>query len=136
MSMTSGSNAEMADGNPYESPNNESGVNAVARPLRPPYVWSVILLFIGGCCLLLLNGQVFTNTLIFLGFVALSGMMWIRYVVRVSENAGRRLGAYVLLAHVVVLIAFAAGLPRKYRGQQEFNRRMNDVIERARRAAE
>jgi uncharacterized membrane protein YjjP (DUF1212 family) len=136
MSMTSGSHAEMPDGNPYESPKSKSGVNAVARPLRPPYVWSVMLLFIGGCFLLLVNGQVFTNTLIFLGFGAVSGIMWIRYVVLASKSAGARLGLYVLLAHVVVLIAFAAGLPGKYRWQQEFNRKVNDAIERTRQAAE
>jgi threonine/homoserine efflux transporter RhtA len=93
-------------------------------------------LIIGGCFLLLLNGQVFTNTLVFLAFAAVSGMMWIRYVVRSRKDAGARLGVYVLLAHIVVLIAFAAGLPAKYHSQQEFNRKMNDAIERARQAAE
>jgi hypothetical protein len=136
MSTTSGANAEMADGNPYESSKHESSVNAVARPLRPPYVCSVLFLFTGGCFLLLLNGQLFTNTLIFLGFAAVSGMMWIRYVLRAGKNAGTRLGVYVLLAHVVVLIVLMAGLPGKYRRKQEFNRRMNDAIELARQAAE
>jgi cell division protein FtsW (lipid II flippase) len=134
--MTSGSTAEMADGNPYESPNCERGIEAIERPLRPPYVWSVILLFIGGCCLLLLNGQFFSNTLVFLGFTAVIAMIWIRYVVRSWKNTRTWLGIFLLLAHVVVMIAYAARLPADYRRQQEFNRKMNDAIERVRQIVE
>lgn len=134
--MTSGSDAEMADGNPYESPNSETGSAAVGRPPRPLYAWTLFLLFVGGCFLLLMNGQVFTNTLVFLAFTATSAMMWTQYAFRSRQESSGRVDMYVLLAHVIVLIAFAIGLPGKYRWQQEFNTRANDAIERARHLAD
>ncbi len=115
----------MVDGNRNDSPKSKTE----ARPLRPPYFWSAVLLSIGGCFLLLLNGQVFTNALIFLGFATASGLLWIRYVVRRGEDATSRFGERVLLAHFVVLIAVVVGLPEKYRWQTAFNRKVNNVIQ-------
>jgi len=109
--MTLDSDADMADANQYESPNSETVIDVVARPIRPPYVWTTLLIFVGGCFLLLLNRQVFTNTLVFLGFTSASGMMWIRYTIRSRQETKGPPGIYVLLAHTVVLIGFATGLP-------------------------
>lgn len=130
--MTFGSNTKMEDGNRHASPNSETGNPAVGRPPRPLYAWTLILLFVGGCFLLLLNGQVFTNTLVFIGFTATSAMMWMRYALRSRKESSGRLGMYVLLAHVIVLFVCVLGLPEKHHWQQEFNKRMNDALERAR----
>ena len=117
---------DMTNDNPYDSPSSASGRNAVSPATRPPYVSTMILIFVGGCFLLLLNGQVFTNTLVFLGFIAVSGTIWMCHAIWSRQNTRTRFRLYVLLVHVVVLIAFTFDLPAKYRYQQEFNKRVRD----------
>jgi hypothetical protein len=94
---------------------------------RPPYLTTVLLLFMGCCFLLLLNGQVFTNALIFLGFGAVSGLLWCRLVLGTKHQGYQRLAFGVIVGHIVVMTALMIGLPAKYRWQQEFNNKVNEL---------
>lgn len=114
--------------NPYEP--NAPAVEAEAveaeaindaSPTRLPIVGSAVFLIAGCVFLLLLNGQVFTNTLIFLGFVATSGLVWLRFLGRPADKDSRRLAFIVIFAHLCVIVAFARDLPVKYRWQDKFN---------------
>ncbi len=122
----------MPGSNPYESPHCESGVKAVSCPAHPPYVASVILWLLGVFMLLLLNGQVFSNALVFLGLVAMSAIMWGRLLIRRNRSIQRRLAVCVLIAHFVVLFIVAIVLPSRFRQQQEHNRTVERAVERLR----
>ena len=125
----------MSNDNPYQSPHASTGRAAVDGDLhltRPPYLWTVLLLFIGSCFLLLLNGQVFTTSLVFLGFISISSVLWLPRVLRAKHKDHQRLAFYVLLGHAIVMIVFAVGMPDKYRRQQEFNSKVDEMRERAR----
>jgi hypothetical protein len=115
--------------NPYQSPESSSHdvTDTGARPIRPPYMWSGILLVIGVCFLLLLNGQFFTNTLVFLGLVVLSTILWAPVLVRARQNDYRRLALYVIFGHLVLIVFFATGLPEYHRRQQRFNNMRNEL---------
>ncbi len=116
--------------NPYESPESsqEGTTNTETPQIRPPYVWSGGLLFVGVCVLLLLNGQFFTNTLAFLGFVAVSTVIWIPLLVRSKDDDHRRIALYVIFAHLVLFIFFASAVPELRQRQQ----RMNDMRDQLR----
>jgi uncharacterized membrane protein len=86
-------------------------------------------LFIGGCFLLLLNGQVFTNAIVFLGFAVTSSVLWLPIIFRSKHNDHRRIAAWIFLGHLAVMIAFATGLPDKYDWQQKFNNAGNELRE-------
>ena len=94
---------------------------------RPPYTLSGVLLLIGICNLLLLNGQFFTNTVVFLAFVTLSAITWLPVLLRSKVEDHRRIALYVLFAHAVVVLFFATGLPDDYRRQHEFNKRRDGL---------
>jgi hypothetical protein len=114
--------------NPYEP--SETATQRIAttpRPLRPPLVLSGVLLLIGACFLLLLNGQVFTNTLVFLGLCAASALLWIRFVSRSERNRLRRLAWYVVFGHIVLIVALVPGLRHKYAWQKGFNAKMESL---------
>ena len=119
----------MADENPYAAPSTPAGT-AIADSHSPPRVITGILLFIGTCFLLLLNGQHFTNRLVFLTLVAVSGSIWYRYRARAyshDPNAGR----LSLMLHLILLVAFAVTLPDAFSRQNGFNSAIERVtIER------
>ena len=112
----------MNDSNPYRSPRVSPDGAAGAPPrVAPRFVLTGVLLTVGVAFLLLLNGQVFTNALVFLGFCTASLVAWIPLVVR-SENRGqRRLAFYVIVFHVVLVLGTAPSLPRRYEWQKSFN---------------
>ena len=104
--------------------------SAAKKRLRRPYRWTALLIFIGLFFLCLLDGQVFTNRLIFLGCVAASGALWIRFIKR-SPDPGIQLGVFlVLMLHVLILSLFSNGLPDLYRWQKRFNDRSHDIKQR------
>lgn len=116
----------MADENPYVAPSSTTTGTAIADPPTAPRVLTGILLFVGTCCLLLLNGQHFTNRLIFLACVACSGFLWYRFRACAhahDPNAGR----FALLIHLILLVAFAATLPDAYSRQNNFNNAINRI---------
>jgi drug/metabolite transporter (DMT)-like permease len=123
---------DTSSGNPYESPHEAARIGPVARPVQPPYAWSAILTFVACCYLNLLNGQVFTNAIVFLALLAISGLLWTRYVVLSRRTAKNRVGSLVLLLHLVIIIVFAAELPARHRFQQKFNRNVETWRQRAR----
>lgn len=128
------SDSPMTTVNPYDPPlaKNDDAVPNVAASIRPPYPWTICLLIIGGFFLLLLNGQVFTNSLVFLACVVASGAFWLRFIVRAGQIDQQRLAFYALLIHAVFMIAFATGLPAKHRWQQGFNNNVRGAQQRAR----
>ncbi len=108
----------MADLNPYDAPASNSMAAAVLH--SPPRTFSSVLFVIGTLCFLLLNGQHFTNRMIFLAFVAASGLLWLRFHLR-NRTRDADAGRFALLVHVVVFLAVAATLPNAYERQQKFN---------------
>jgi hypothetical protein len=123
--------APMMTPHPYEAlgANTDVPTSDAAQGLQKESVWTVILLGIGGCFLLLLNGQVFTNTLIFLGFALASSSTWLRAAIRSQQSRNQRLAFYVLFGHVFFIIVFAADMPDKYHWQQRFNEKTRDARE-------
>ena len=103
---------------------------------RPPVVWTVVLVAPGVLALLLLNGQHFTNALVFVGCVTASGLLWFSYRSACARQSVER-GHLALLLHVVVIVAVAASLPARYQKQQTFNKAVDDAkIRSARQATE
>ena len=123
----------MSISNPYKSPAAlpDSREEAAARRLRRPFAWTGFLLFVGVIFLLLLNGQVFTNGIVFLGCAVLSATLWVPHLFPSPRNEHARLAFYILLAHLVLIATFASSLPSRYRWQQGFNDTINELRERA-----
>ena len=84
----------------------------------------------GVLALLLLNGQHFTNTLIFLGCVVISGLLWTRFYFS-SKNDTQQSGRVAVLFHVVIIFAGAVTLPKCYHAQMKFNNMANSAKNRA-----
>ena len=93
----------------------------MAKSPRRSIVFSSLLLFIGVVFLLLLDGQVFTNALVFLGLCTISSVLWLPLRVPTACKQHRRWVFYVLLGHLLVIIAFATGLRDRYHRQKTFN---------------
>ncbi|MEM7316662.1 MAG: hypothetical protein AAF497_26310, partial [Planctomycetota bacterium] len=110
----------MVDENPYVAPSAPAAETEIIDQPSPPRLLTGILLFVGTCFLLLLNGQHFTNRLIFLGFVAASALLWYRHRGR-NRSRNPNAGRFALLIHVILLVAFAATLPDAYSRQNGFN---------------
>lgn len=117
----------MVDENPYGAPSTTAVESAIVEQPSSPLLISGILLFVGTCFLLLLNGQHFTNRLIFIGFVAASAFQWYRYRTLVHARDSD-VGRFALLIHLILLLALAATLPDAYSRQNDFN----NAIERLR----
>ncbi len=113
--------------NPYQSPEssaegdtNASDTGANVCTIRPPYAWTACVIFIALGFLFFLDGQVFTNTLVFLGLMALSAFLWVPLLVWAKPNH-RRFALWVICGHVILIVFFASGLPELHRRQQKFN---------------
>jgi len=114
----------MPDLNPYDAPEPTS--MATAALLSPPRIVSSVFFVIGTLCLLLLNGQHFTNSMVFLAFVTASGFLWLRFLLR-NRSRDPDAGRFAVLVHVVVFFAVAATLPNAYERQKKFNNAINRV---------
>ena len=121
----------MAADNPNESPTAAGSNQNVAVQPKPPFVFSIGLCIFGMLFLLLLNGQVFTNALVFLACVFLSGLLWVRLLVRSVVDERRHLALKAVILHLMVLVGFSTGLPKKYRWQQRFNNSVNELREKS-----
>ena len=115
----------MADENPYSSPST-TGVTSVILDPSAPRAISGGLLFAGTLFLLLMNGQHFTNRVIFLGFVAASTFLWYRFRVR-ARSQNPKAGRFALIVHLILLAAFAATLPDAYSQQTSFNKAIEAI---------
>ena len=109
----------MVDENPYSSPSTTGEASIALIPSAPRTITGG-LLFAGTLFLLLMNGQHFTNRIIFLGFVAASAFLWYRFRVR-ARSQNPKAGRFALIAHLILLVAFAATLPSAYSKQAGFN---------------
>ena len=117
----------MADSNPYSAPSalSDETVDAVID-LSPPRLVSCILLFVGTCFLLLLNGQHFTNAVFVLAFVLASAGLWMRFRARAKAKTPTA-GKSALMIHAILFFAFAATLPNAYTKQRNFNDAVNRI---------
>ena len=105
-----------------KSPNRPAAkAGNMAQSPRRLIVFSSLLLFVGVVFLLLLNGQVFTNAVVFLGLCTISSLLWLPLRVPTPCKQYRRWEFYVLLGHLLVIIAFATGLRDRYHRQKTFN---------------
>jgi hypothetical protein len=103
--------------NPYESPKE------VGSPVAPSLPWSrvvvsSVLVFVGTCFLLLLDGQVFTNGLYCLGFLLASALLW------APDWRKHRLA---LLIHGLAFAALLIALPELHGQQKAFNDKVKEV---------
>lgn len=114
-------NTENPDQSPRAATDGGTAANTSNRQMRPPCAWSGVLLLVGAYFLLLLNGQVFTNTLVFVACMAGSAILWGPLLLRSRDEDHRRIALYVIFGHVILIILFASGLSELHRRQQEFN---------------
>ena len=80
--------------------------------------------------MLLLNGQIFTNALAWLACLTISAALWLPHMIAANNQTCRRLAMYVVLAHAVLIIAVAAGLPGRFQRQQQFNQTVEELRQR------
>ena len=90
---------------------------------------SVVLWMIGIVFLLLLNGQVFTNTLVFIGCVAASAVCWLPLMFDVDV---RRRAAALIALHVFLLSIAVGFLPGNYQAQTRWNDGVRRFLEKRR----
>jgi hypothetical protein len=83
---------------------------------------SSVLLLVGTGFFLLLDGQVFTNSLIFLGCWGASLAIWLS-----RRKKPRGIGTlFVILLHMAIIGLVLLCLPENYRWQQRFNQKRMD----------
>ena len=98
-------------------------------------VWRVVaggLLFLGGVvCLLLLNGQQFTNSLCCLGCWGI-GILFVLLEVALRDRDRSRWSVSIvfLILYVSLFVYICLSLPRTFQLQQQFNRRHEENIKR------
>ncbi len=85
---------------------------------------SVLLMVIGTMFLLLLNGQEFTNSIVFLVCWVTSLGIWLMK----PAQRPRKIGVVLLIGLHVVTIGFVlSGLRASYQFQKKFNQRINQM---------
>jgi hypothetical protein len=120
----------MTSVNPHASPKaTTSKFWKTPPPTRLAFLVSGILLAFGVFFLLLLDGQVFTNTLVFLWLCTASCLVWVGMLPVLRGKDRERLATYVILAHVVLIAAFSLTLPAKSAWQRGFNNRARETRE-------
>ncbi len=108
--------------NPYRSPEaSANGAPGAPRRVVLRFALTALLLMVGVGFLWLLNGQVFTNALIFLGFCTASLVVWIPLAVSSPDRGRRPLALLVIGVHVGLMLGIASSLPGRYEWQKEFN---------------
>lgn len=91
--------------NPFRSPVTASSHGSWAwRRVTGLIVQSVVLAAVGALFLLLKDGRFVKDMLIFVTCIFVSGALWCRFLVSSPPPPSRRLGWYVLTAHVALLI--------------------------------
>ena len=106
--------------NPYESPSRSVETPAARGTWQPVLciASSLVLLLAGLSTLLLLNGQFFTNSVIALVLITLSGLLWLGLA---YDNRWKRLAMWILLIHVILVVGLLPGFGERYAAQKEFN---------------
>ena len=110
--------------NPYQPPLtvDQSARTAIRQRWRTPT--SVLLMVIGTMFLLLLNGQEFTNSIVFLVCWVTSLGIWLMK----PAQRPRKIGVVLLIGLHVVMIGFVlSGLRASSERQMKFNQRMNQM---------
>ena len=91
---------------------------------------AIVLAFAAGACLTQLDGQVFRNSLVFLGLAIPSVWIWVREALRrESSRASRYFCTVMGTALSVAVVWVAVQLPEAYRFQRSFNSTVQDVFE-------
>jgi len=85
---------------------------------------------IGGFFLLLLDGQVFRNSSVFLACVLVSASLWGRLLLRDKQSPHRKLAKSAIFVHCVLAIVVAATLPARYAQQKQINSAVENAIRR------
>jgi hypothetical protein len=116
--------------NPYQPPAARGGSQRATRQLRPPWTWTSCSLFVGACFLLLLDGQVFRNTLVFLASLVLSLAIWTWFAFRTPDSDQRRVAVYVVLGHACLVVWVCSTLSAAFERQSRFNSAQERVRQR------
>ena len=82
---------------------------------------SVLLLACGLYFLLLLNGQHFTNAVVFCGCAAASALFWVPAARPAQHSDGRLLARSVIAGHLIAILHIGVSLPRRQRLQTGYN---------------
>jgi hypothetical protein len=116
--------------NPYVAPRGmrEEGGGATFPVVR--LAISGILVGLGCLLLLLLNGQHFSNRVGFLLLATFSGVLWILPAVDKRDVHGS-LSRWIVLIHVVIVVATLVSLPGAYEAQRRFNDAMQKFRDRS-----
>jgi len=93
-------------------------------PLRPTVVSSAVVLLVGTFFLLQLDGQVYTNVLIFLVCAVVIAGLWTRFHYRTNSPLKRKIAYAVVGLHGLVILIGIMALPHNYDYQQGFNKTM------------
>lgn len=110
--------------NPYQSPSTTNHGRRTPTWHRWRTPTSVLLMVIATMFLLLLNGQEFTNSIVFLGCWITSLAIWLTK----ATQKPRKIGLVLPIGLHVVMIAFVvSGLRGSYERQVKFNQRMNQI---------
>jgi len=121
----------MQGDNPYQSPTIAPDQPMVHAPNpRGRIAVSLLAVLLGCVCMLLLNGQTFTNALVFLALATLSLLIWISILA--SSRRLRRLSIWVIAGHVVIMLFVVVSLPDRHGFQERFNRKMREIRQKAR----
>ncbi|MFO0914068.1 MAG: hypothetical protein U0795_14005 [Pirellulales bacterium] len=86
---------------------------------------------IGVVFLLLLNGQIFTNAVVFLCLCLMSCLLWISVGAQLPQRGDRRIVRYVVLGHIAIIVAVSLTLPGRYQWQAGFNARVEQLRDAA-----
>jgi hypothetical protein len=115
--------------NPYASPKTSgTNVDQWQHKSRWQSPTSIILCVVGTCFFLLLDGQVFRNSLVFLVCWSLSLIIWLRELWNSRHDPEPK----ILVAfgvHVVAITFVCMGLPSNYAYQKGFNENVTRVRE-------
>lgn len=112
------------ESNPYQSPQSKNDPIEV-KSFDWMSVASIVLWGAGFFFFNLLNGQHYTNRMIFLACILCSTVIWIWQSLK--KDSSRQVFANLLLVvHLLFFVVVSSGLQKAYEKQQQFN----EMIER------
>ena len=121
----------MTNQNPFEAPRSAKTIGSQtndeqANTVPSPGFFSGLLLLTGIGALMLLDGQVFRNLIVFLVCVAFSAMLWFSYRLKTKQNKPSA-GRLALIIHLILLVAMGTKLPNAFQRQRSFNQSMKRI---------
>ncbi len=84
-------------------------------------VISALLLVVGTLVLNVLNGQTYSNAIVFLAFCVASSAPWVPLAFQSQHRPRRALAVCILIGHLILLAIVAQSLPRRAEFQRTFN---------------